>query len=60
MPPVSSRNPRAGGAIIAIAVMAGAAIGGVLHQPSIGILAGIGIGILTAVAIWLIDRRRTG
>lgn len=60
MPDPDRPSPRAGGAVIAIAVMIGAAIGGIARQPSIGVLAGTGVGVLAAIAIWLSDRKRAG
>lgn len=50
--------PQAGGFIIAVAILAGTIIGGLKSQPSIGLLAGLGLGVLVAVAIWLKDRAR--
>ena len=52
------RSPRAGGAIIALAVLAGAIVGARLGQPSVGVLAGVGAGVAAAALIWLLDRRR--
>lgn len=52
-------GPQAGGFIIAVAIMAGTIIGGLKNQPSIGLLAGLGLGVLIAVAIWLRDRARS-
>ncbi len=54
----NSPAPRASGFFIALAVVAGALIGARLGQPSIGVLAGIGGGVLLALLLWLIDRRR--
>ena len=48
---------RAGGAIIAGAILAGVAGGILLGQPSIGFLAGTGLGIAAALLLWLRDRR---
>jgi hypothetical protein len=53
-----SRAPLAGGAIIAFAVLAGAIIGATQGQPSLGFVIGAGAGVLAALAIWVIDRRR--
>jgi hypothetical protein len=53
-------GPQAGGFILAVAVMAGTIIGGLMGQPSIGLLAGLGIGAIAALAIWLRDRARRG
>lgn len=51
-------EPRAAGAFIALAVIAGATAGMVLHEPSAGILIGGAVGGLVALALWLRDRRR--
>jgi hypothetical protein len=52
-----SGNRQAGGFILAIAVVAGAAAGVVLRQSSVGVLVGLGVGIAGAVLVWLLDRR---
>ncbi|HVQ08647.1 MAG TPA: hypothetical protein VMS43_09450 [Allosphingosinicella sp.] len=49
---------RAGGALLALSLLAGALIGVFAGQPSIGFLAGAGIGLLLLTLIWLLDRRR--
>ncbi len=49
---------RAGGFIIAAAILVGTVGGGMMGQPSIGFLAGAAAGILVAMTIWLRDRRR--
>ena len=53
-----SNAPLAGGFLLFIAVLAGALTGVFLGQPSIGFLVGIGVGLIVAVAIWLLDRRK--
>lgn len=55
-----SRDPVAAGAILALTIVAGTLIGGVLGQPSIGLVAGVGVGSAIAIWLWLVDRRRTG
>lgn len=52
-----SRAPMAGGFLIAAGLMLGAILGAIAGQPSIGFLAGGGVGVVLAVAIWLRDRR---
>ena len=52
------KAPRAGGALLALAILAGVAIGLYARQPSIGFLAGAGIGLLLLLLVWLLDRRR--
>ena len=58
MPSRSTPSPRAGGALLALSVMAGAIIGTARHEPTIGFLIGAGVGVVLAVAAWLVDRRR--
>jgi hypothetical protein len=53
-------GPQAGGFIIAVAILAGTIIGGLMNQPSIGLLAGLAIGVAVALALWLADRRKAG
>ena len=51
------RPARAGGFLLAFGILAGAAVGVALHQPSIGVLAGTATGVLLLGIIWLMDRR---
>ena len=53
-----SNAPLAGGFLLALSLLAGALIGVFLGQPSIGFLAGAGIGLTLLLLIWLLDRRR--
>jgi uncharacterized membrane protein len=53
-------SPMAAGAPLAIAIIAGALIGAVYGQPSLGLVIGLGIGIVGAIALWLVDRGRIG
>lgn len=48
---------RSGGVLLALAIVAGAVTGVFMHQPSIGVLAGTGVGLLLVALVWLIDRR---
>lgn len=52
------KTPTGAGAIIALLVLAGTIGGGLLGQPSIGLLAGLGTGIAIALLIWLKERGR--
>lgn len=52
----SKRPARAGGAIIAISIIAGAVAGIVAGEPSVGFLAGAGLGLTVAILLWLRDR----
>lgn len=51
------QSSRAGGFLIALSTLAGTAIGVAVGQPSLGILAGTGIGAGLALLLWLRDRR---
>ena len=55
--PANRRNPRGGGAIIALLAMAGVIGGGLMGQPSAGLLAGLGLGAAIALFLWFRDRR---
>ncbi len=54
------KGTRAGGFLLFVGIMAGAVIGGLLGQPSAGLIAGGSLGALIALAMWLRDRRRGG
>ena len=54
-----STGPRAGGFLLALCILVGAVIGTVKGQPSIGVIAGTGIGVVVAVVLWLKDRMRS-
>ena len=51
------RAARAGGILIAFAVMTGAVAGLARGQASIGMVGGLATGLLLAGLIWLLDRR---
>ncbi|HEX4738957.1 MAG TPA: hypothetical protein VH331_15505 [Allosphingosinicella sp.] len=54
----SGRYTQAGGAILAIAIIAGTVAGTMVRQSSIGFLVGTGAGVLLAILVWLNDRRK--
>ncbi len=52
------KNPTGAGAIIALLILAGAIIGGMMGQPSAGLLAGAALGAVIALLLWLRERDR--
>ena len=48
---------RAGGALLAFAILAGVVAGVWLGQPSLGFLGGLGAGLALLAIVWLLDRR---
>lgn len=60
MSDLENSQPRlAGGIFIAIGLLVGAIIGVALDQPSAGMVIGMGVGAAIAVAVWLLDRKRS-
>lgn len=53
----SPRNPRSLGILFAILPLGGAIGAGLLGQPVIGLLAGLGLAALLTTLFWLVDRR---
>jgi hypothetical protein len=49
-----------GGIFIVLSIAIGTAIGAALHQPSIGVVAGIAVGTAIAIFVWLRDRKHIG
>ncbi|HWH22649.1 MAG TPA: hypothetical protein VNT25_05075 [Allosphingosinicella sp.] len=58
MAPPRKRDPMAGGFLLAAAIIIGVIGGGLLGQPSIGFLAGTGVGLLLLGLVWYLDRSR--
>ena len=56
---MQARSPQAGGFLLIACIFIGVIVGLMRGQPSLGFLIGTGIGIAAAVAVWLLDRRRT-
>lgn len=54
----SKPAPIAGGALLALSLVVGTVVGVRQGQPSIGFLAGLGIGIALLIIVALIDRVR--
>ncbi len=57
---MQKRSPRAGGFLLILCIFLGVVIGAMRGEPSLGFLIGAGLGVMAAIATWLIDRRRTG
>jgi len=55
---MNSPTTKAGGCFLTLCILAGCAGGIAFGNPMKGILIGTGIGIVLAVSLWLIDRRR--
>jgi len=53
----AKKNPTGAGALIALLAIVGVIGGGMLGQPSIGLLSGIGLGIVIAILLWLRERK---
>ncbi len=51
------KGSRAGGAILAFTIIAGALIGIRLGQPSLGTVIGLATGVVISVGLFLYDRR---
>ena len=56
--PSSSRTPAAGGFLIAVGLTVGAVLGMTRGNALLWLLIGALAGIVTATAIWLVDRQR--
>ena len=49
---------KAGGCFLTLCILAGCPLGLAIGNPMKGILIGTGAGIVLALVVWLIDRRR--
>lgn len=56
--PKGAKRSMAGGAPLALLIVAGVIIGGLMGQPSIGLLIGTVAGILVALLIWWAGARK--
>jgi hypothetical protein len=56
---MTNREPLAGGCFLTVCILAGFPLGLATGNVMRGVLIGTGVGIIIAVAIWLIDSRRT-
>jgi hypothetical protein len=56
--PRSNRNIMAGGAPLALLIIAGPIVAGLLgYSPSVGFLVGLGLGVAVALLLWLAGPR---
>jgi hypothetical protein len=53
-------STRAGGCFLTLCILAGFPLGLAIGNPMKGILIGTGLGIVLAIVLWLVDRRRAG
>jgi cyanate permease len=55
---MDQRTTKAGGCFLTIFILVGFFFGLSIRNPLKGVLIGLGVGMIFAVATWLIDRRR--
>ena len=55
--PTRRSRGMAGGSLLALSMVIGAVAGTIYGQPSLGFLAGVGVGALFLLLVWLLDRR---
>ncbi|HKX91641.1 MAG TPA: hypothetical protein VJM15_04360 [Sphingomicrobium sp.] len=55
---MAPRATRAGGCFLSLSILAGLSYGLAIGNPMSGILIGTGAGIVLALLLWLVDRRR--
>jgi hypothetical protein len=58
LPMTTKKNPTGAGAILALTILGGTILGGLMGQPSIGLLAGTGLGIAVALLLWMKEREK--
>ena len=51
-------SPRAGGFFLILPIVLGFGLGLMTGQPMQGAVIGLGFGLVLALALWLVDRRR--
>lgn len=57
-PPNRAKKSSAGGVFIALLSIGGTILGGLMGQPTIGLLAGIALGVALALALWWNEEHR--
>ena len=55
-----SKTPMAGGFLLALSLIVGVFAGIARGEASCGFVVGLGVGIALLIAVWLVDRMRTG
>lgn len=55
---METRSPQAGGCLLVLCILLGLVLGVWTNQVSYAVMIGTGVGILAAVAVWLLDRRK--
>ena len=56
--PMQNRSTHAGGCLLAMSIFGGVFLGVIFEQVSLGALIGTVAGVVIALTIWFIDRRR--
>ena len=56
---MAANSTKAGGCFLTVCILAGFAVGLAIRDPMKGVLIGTAIGAALALALWLIDRRKT-
>lgn len=60
MSEIKNSQPRvAGGIFVALGLLVGAIVGIAMNEASAGMIGGFAIGCAIAVAVWLLDRKRS-
>ena len=54
------RTTQAGGCLLSLSVLVGLTIGIFMHEATRGAVIGTAVGVLIALAVWLLDRKRGG
>jgi hypothetical protein len=51
------KSPAGGGCLIFAGFLLGAILGILYGEPSLGVLIGVGIGVVLALGLWLVNRK---
>lgn len=54
---MTKRTPRAGGSLMAAALLVGTVAGVAIGQPSAGVIGGAAAAVALGLLVWLLDRR---